>query len=120
MALFAAMGDTVGIMATLDNQGHLALFEHNFEHARLLYTERLGYSRRLGDIKRGEAVPLRHLGIVAQALGDHSTARANYEACLARLIHLGDQRGAARLRHLLETLGQEQHNTDQAEFPSST
>ncbi len=120
MALFAAMGDTVGIMATLDNQGHLALFEHNFEHARLLYTERLGYSRRLGDIKRGEAVPLRHLGIVAQALGDHSAARANYEACLARLTHLGDQRGAARLRHLLETLGQEQHNADQAEFPSST
>jgi len=119
MALFESMGDTVGIMATLDNQGHLALFEHNFEHARLLYTERLGYSRRLGDIRRGEAVPLMHLGIVMQALGDHTAARANYDACLARLIQLGDQRGAARLRHLLETLSQEHRSADQVDVPSS-
>jgi predicted ATPase len=106
MAYFAAMADTVGITATFDNQGHLALFDGDYRRARMLYAESLATYHERGNLIRGAAAPMMHQGIAARVAGDYAAARTSFEVSLALYTQLGDQRGIARLRHLLGNVSQ--------------
>jgi hypothetical protein len=59
----------------LNGAGNLAAFQGDFASARSLFEESLAIHSELGD-KRGSALSLMNLGIVASDQGDYSWARS--------------------------------------------
>jgi tetratricopeptide (TPR) repeat protein len=66
----------------------------DYSTARSLQEESLALNREIGD-KRGIALSLNGLGIVAQMQGDYPTARSLYEESLSVSRELGDKQGIA-------------------------
>jgi hypothetical protein len=119
LAHFTSMGDMVGITATFDDQGHLALFEGDYSRARKLYAESIAINHKQGDVIHGSAAPMMHQGIAAWAAGDFAAARTSFEKSLAIYSQLGDQRGITRLRHLLDNLDGDNQIPEEPNSPSA-
>lgn len=94
LAIFAELGDKMGISVALHELGTIAHDQSNYASARSFYEQSLEIKRELGD-KLGTAMLLNNLGIVAQQEGDYTAAKSLYEQSLAIKRDLGDKLGIA-------------------------
>jgi len=78
----------------LDAAGHLARDRADYDRAWALYEESLRLRRELDD-RRGTALTLNNLAVVAQLRGDYDRAVALLEESLALFRALGDEWGVA-------------------------
>jgi predicted ATPase/DNA-binding XRE family transcriptional regulator len=94
LALFEALGDSLGVANSLDNLGAIAFTSDEGERARSFYERSLAIRRESGAM-HAVATSLNNLGLVSASQGDYSTARALLEESVAIYRELGDGYGIA-------------------------
>ena len=93
--------------------GTLALFQGDYQAARVQLEQSAAIRKELGD-KKGMANSLHSLGIVAANQGDHTLARVLREENLAIYRELGDERGVANSLNSLSRVAYVQGDHDEA------
>ena len=89
-----ALGDKMGVAASLNSLGIAAHSQRDYETPKKYHLESLALRRELGD-PRGIATALNNVGNVAHQLADYPTAQACHEESLAIKRELGDLHGIA-------------------------
>ncbi|MGD1849518.1 MAG: tetratricopeptide repeat protein, partial [Cyanophyceae cyanobacterium] len=93
--------------------GTVHLLARNFEHARTLYTDRLGFEQ--ANNKHQDQARIYHqLGMVAQELREYEEARRNYQLALEINIDFGDRYSQARTYYQLAKVDEATSELEQA------
>jgi predicted ATPase/DNA-binding SARP family transcriptional activator len=93
-ALYERLGDEVGLAATLNALGSIAIVAGDSEAARKYCEQAISMRRRLDD-RWGLATGLVNLAVVAAAEGDHRAAIKLEEEALSLFVALGNDEGTA-------------------------